>query len=119
MTFNSQGVATTQIQDLVTNVFTTIGSAQQSCNFSPCSNGGIASIEAAFPLAGFNAPNGHGLGRVAVAADEKFLYAAYDGTAWGQAIDRGKPDWSEVRDLLLASYQLVAPKRLAAQVAEA
>lgn len=31
-------------------------------------------------------------------------------------LDRGKPDWSEVRELLLTSYQLIAPKRLAAQV---
>jgi len=39
-------------------------------------------------LRGFNAPNGIGLGRVAVAADAKYLYAAYDGSSWGTHIDR-------------------------------
>src|SRR5579864_4323372 len=29
-------------------------------------------------------------------------------------LDRGKIDWEEVRELLLSSYTLVAPKRLAA-----
>ncbi len=32
-------------------------------------------------------------------------------------LDRGKIDWSEVRDLLLGSYVMIAPKRLARQVA--
>jgi predicted DNA-binding protein (MmcQ/YjbR family) len=31
-------------------------------------------------------------------------------------LDAGKVDWSEVRDLLLCSYALVAPKKLAVQV---
>jgi len=31
-------------------------------------------------IRGSNAPMGHGLARVAVAADEKYLYAVYDGT---------------------------------------
>jgi hypothetical protein len=56
--FNSSGVATVQIQDIATNQFTTVGSAEQSCNFVPCSPGGSASIEASFPLSGFGAPQG-------------------------------------------------------------
>jgi hypothetical protein len=31
-------------------------------------------------------------------------------------LDRGKIDWDEVNELLMGSYALVAPKRLAAQV---
>jgi len=34
-------------------------------------------------------------------------------------LDVGKVDWSEVRDLLSASYMLVAPRRLAEQVENA
>lgn len=55
---------------------------------------------------GFNAPHGHGLGRVAVAADEKFLYAAYDGTAWGQSTDRSKPDWKVENQISLVRFDL-------------
>ena len=32
-------------------------------------------------------------------------------------LDRGKIDWDEVRDLMLGSYALVAPKRLAEKIA--
>lgn len=32
-------------------------------------------------------------------------------------LDRGKIDWAEVRDLLLTSYALVAPKRLVEKIA--
>jgi phosphoribosylglycinamide formyltransferase-1 len=31
-------------------------------------------------------------------------------------LDAGKIDWSEVRDLIVSSYMLVAPKRLAGQM---
>ena len=31
-------------------------------------------------------------------------------------LDRGKIDWTEVRDLVLTSYALVAPKRLAEKI---
>lgn len=33
-------------------------------------------------------------------------------------LDAGKIDWNEVKDLLVCSYSLVAPKRLADQVSE-
>jgi hypothetical protein len=53
---------------------------------------------------GYNSPNGHGLARVAVAADERFLYAVYDGTFWGQHIDRAKPDWQAEQKLSLVRF---------------
>ena len=45
----------------------------------------------------------------------RFYLPAYIGPRGWVALrlDRGKIDWDEVRDLLLASYILVAPKRLA------
>jgi hypothetical protein len=55
---------------------------------------------------GYNAPMGHGLARVAVAADERFLYAVYDGTAWGQRVDRSKPDWQAEQKLTLVRFDL-------------
>ncbi len=56
---------------------------------------------------GYNSPMGHGLSRVAVAADEKFLYAVYDGTSWGQHVDRSKPDWKADNKLTLVHFDLV------------
>ncbi|MCX7429596.1 MAG: hypothetical protein NTY17_01065 [Planctomycetia bacterium] len=53
---------------------------------------------------GYNSPNGHGLAKVAVAADEKFLYAVYDGTFWGQHVDRAKPDWQAEQKLSLVRF---------------
>jgi hypothetical protein len=53
VTFDSSGVPTVQVERPF-GTFTIVGSAQQSCNFSPCSNGAAASIEAAFPLSAFN-----------------------------------------------------------------
>ena len=55
---------------------------------------------------GYNSPMGHGLSKVAVAADEKFLYAVYDGTAWGQRVDRSKPDWQAEQKLTLVRFDL-------------
>src|SRR5436190_1076613 len=52
--FNSSGVPTVQVERPF-GTFVTVGSAQQTCNLNPCSNGGQASIEAAFPLSAFNA----------------------------------------------------------------
>jgi streptogramin lyase len=53
---------------------------------------------------GYNSPMGHGLAKVAVAADEKFLYAVYDGTFWGQHVDRAKPDWQAEQKLSLVRF---------------
>ena len=55
---------------------------------------------------GYIAPNGHGLQRVAVAADEKYLYAAYDGTGWGQKVDRSKPNWTTENKITLFRFDL-------------
>lgn len=57
---------------------------------------------------------------LANAQPRRYYLPAYIGSKGWAALrlDRGKPDWSEVRELLLASYQLVAPKRLAAQLTE-
>ena len=57
---------------------------------------------------GYIASMGHGLNRVALAADEKFLYAAYDGTAWGQNVDRAKPDWIAENKITLVRFDLAA-----------
>ena len=54
-----------------------------------------------------------------IAADPiRFYMPAYVGPkGWvGLRLDRGVPDWDEVRELLTHSYVLIAPKRLAASV---
>ena len=77
--------------------------------------------------------NHHGDGIVAVACKvlpgdnkalvdaqpRRFYLPAYIGSRGWVALrlDVGKIDWEEVRELLLSSYTLVAPKRLAALVA--
>jgi outer membrane protein assembly factor BamB len=57
-------------------------------------------------IRGYIAPMGHGLARVALAADAKWLYAAYDGTAWGQDVDRSKPDWMAEQKVTLVRFDL-------------
>jgi hypothetical protein len=77
--------------------------------------------------------NHHGDGIVAVACKvlpgdnkalveaqpRRFYLPAYIGSRGWVALrlDVGKVDWDEVRELLLSSYALTAPKRLAARVA--
>ena len=77
--------------------------------------------------------NHHGDGIVAVACKvlpgdnkalveaqpRRFYLPAYIGPrGWiALRLDVGKVDWEEVRELLLSSYALIAPKRLAALVA--
>src|SRR6185369_15125855 len=53
VTFDSSGVPTVQVERPF-GTFTTVGSAQQSCNFVACANGGTASLEVSFPLSAFN-----------------------------------------------------------------
>jgi predicted DNA-binding protein (MmcQ/YjbR family) len=52
------------------------------------------------------------------AQPEKFYMPAYIAArGWvGLRLDTGKVDWEEVSDLISGSYQLVAPKKLAAIV---
>jgi len=56
--------------------------------------------------------------RLIAAEPEKFYWPAYVGArGWvGYRLDRGQPDWDEVRELLTHSYLRTAPKRLAALV---
>jgi hypothetical protein len=56
---------------------------------------------------------------LAKAQPRRYYLPSYIGSKGWVALrlDLGKPDWEEVRELLLTSYTLVAPKRLAASVA--
>jgi hypothetical protein len=74
----------------------------------------------------------HGDGIVAVSAkvlpgDNSALVAAHPGRFYLPAymasrgwvalrLDKGKPDWEEVAEIVATSYRLIAPKRLAAMV---
>lgn len=53
---------------------------------------------------------------LAAAQPARFYLPAYIGPRGWVALrlDRGKVDWNEVAELVTASYELVAPKRLAA-----
>jgi phosphoribosylglycinamide formyltransferase-1 len=57
---------------------------------------------------------------LAASNPEKFYLPAYIGTRGWVALrlDTGKVDWDEVSELVACSYRLVAPKKLAAMVAE-
>lgn len=55
---------------------------------------------------GYNSPTGHGLAKAAVAADDKFIYAVYDGTGWGEHIDRSKSDWKAENKISLVRFDL-------------
>ena len=52
------------------------------------------------------APHGHGLATIALAAGDGFLYGAYDGTSWGQHVDRSKPDWKAEQQIGLVRIDL-------------
>ncbi|WP_367874844.1 FlgD immunoglobulin-like domain containing protein [Luteolibacter sp. Populi] len=76
---------------------------------SPVAEGGWEIIELAPDgsfVRGFNPPHGHGLGVVALAADENYLYAAHDGLAWGEHVDRSKSDWKETRTVSVMRIDL-------------
>lgn len=76
---------------------------------TPVSEGGYQLVQLdpqGKQIRGFNAPNGIGLGKVAIAADERFLYAAYDGSGWGEHVDRGKPDWKADYKISLLRFDL-------------
>jgi hypothetical protein len=78
---------------------------------SPVAEGGWEIIELAGDgtfVRGFNPPHGHGLGRVAIAADEDYLYAAHDGMAWGVHLDRSEPGWKEERTLSVVRISLAS-----------
>lgn len=54
----------------------------------------------------------------AIDADERFFVPAYHGPYGGRAIDLADPatDWTEIAELVDASYRRVAPKRLVAEL---
>jgi phosphoribosylglycinamide formyltransferase-1 len=58
---------------------------------------------------------------LAAAQPDRFYLPAYVGSKGWVALrlDVGEVDWEEVADLVACSYQLVAPRKLAAQVKEA
>jgi len=58
------------------------------------------------PVRGMNAPHGAGLGRVQVAADEKYVYAAYDGAGWGAGVDRSKRNWAASYAITLIRFEI-------------
>lgn len=55
---------------------------------------------------------------LAEAQPDRFYLPAYIASKGWVALrlDMGKVDWDEVRELLLGSYMLIAPKRLAGRV---
>ena len=54
----------------------------------------------------------------AIDEDERFFVPTYYGPYGGRALDLADPevDWAEVAELVDASYRLVAPKRLLAEL---
>jgi hypothetical protein len=55
--------------------------------------------------------------RVALEQDSRFFYPAYVGPYGWLGIDLSvRPDWTEVAELLDASYRMIAPKKLIARL---
>ena len=53
----------------------------------------------------------------ALLADDRFALAAYVGRFGWLTMQFGKrPDWAEIRELIVTSYRLIAPKRLVKQL---
>ncbi|MGV0851172.1 MmcQ/YjbR family DNA-binding protein [Mycolicibacterium phlei] len=61
--------------------------------------------------------------RMALEQDDRFFFPAYMGPFGWLGLDltarRRKPDWTEVRELIDASYRLIAPKKLIKQLDQA
>ena len=54
----------------------------------------------------YNQVHGTGLWKIALAAGGRFLYAAHDGFAWGQHVDRKKPDWKASMGLTVTRFDV-------------
>lgn len=55
---------------------------------------------------GYNPIHGSGMDAIAVTADDKYLYAAHDGEAWGQHIKKDKPDWKDQVFMSLSRFDI-------------
>ncbi len=55
---------------------------------------------------GYGRLHGTGLGEVLLAADETYLYVAKDGIAWGQKVDKRKPDWTLQVNLSISRFDI-------------
>jgi predicted DNA-binding protein (MmcQ/YjbR family) len=63
-------------------------------------------------------PLGENTDLVAIAPEKYYLPAYLASKGWiALRLDRGEIDWTEVTELMAGSYRLVAPKRLASQIA--
>ena len=60
----------------------------------------------------YNAIHGTGLAKVALASAGKYLYAAHDGLAWGERIDKAKPDWKAEHKLTITRYEVETGRTL-------
>ena len=59
----------------------------------------------------YDPPSGTGIWSIALAADDKYLYAAHDGFAWGQKQgDRSKPDWKVPLKVTVTRYDVKSGK---------
>ena len=54
--------------------------------------------------------HGTGLWTLALACDGRHLYAAHDGFAWGQHVDRSKPGWKATMQLTITRYDIATGK---------
>ncbi|MGE9290683.1 MAG: FlgD immunoglobulin-like domain containing protein [Puniceicoccales bacterium] len=80
---------------------------------TPVSEGGyqVIVLDAAGTFVrGFNAPHGVGLQRIQVAADDQYIYAAYDGRKWGDRIDRNREDWKSSSEIALVRFEIESGK---------
>jgi len=59
---------------------------------------------------GYDRLHGTGLGMVKLAADEKYLYVAKDGIAWGQKPDRSDPQWRIDVNLSISRFDIEAAR---------
>ncbi len=56
----------------------------------------------------YNAVHGTGLAKVCLATDDTYLYAAHDGPAWGQRIDRRAADWKASYPVTITRYEIAS-----------
>ncbi|OPZ24584.1 MAG: NHL repeat protein [Lentisphaerae bacterium ADurb.BinA184] len=56
----------------------------------------------------YNAVHGTGLAMVCLATDDTYLYAAHDGPAWGQRINRQAADWKTSFKLTVTRYDIAS-----------